>query len=84
MDELELIEMLRVEGWLVTVKAMPDGFPFLAGNDADAKIDRRYVCELMWMPHHDLENVRKQIHIHPFGAAETMLAAIEMAANRRK
>ncbi|HEX8564107.1 MAG TPA: hypothetical protein VF648_00465 [Pyrinomonadaceae bacterium] len=76
-----IVEHLRRQGWLVTVKEMPDGFPFEIGAmEREGEINRRAVCELRWMPTNEHENTRKRINCHPFAAPDTAPLAICLAA----
>ena len=72
---LLVVEALRVRGWLVTLKAMPDGFPFLAGN-SDEQIRARYVAEAMWMPCRTAEETRRKIQARLVGLADTLALAV--------
>lgn len=46
-DAWRVVEHLRAEGWLITVKEMPDGYPYLGGDDIQLR--QRSVCTGLWM-----------------------------------
>lgn len=77
---LNLIEWLRQQGYLVTVKWMPDGYNFMAGNDGPELPSWRRVCELMYMPMDTHESTRRRIHLNPVGKGDTMAEAVCRAA----
>lgn len=77
---LEVVEWLRQQGFLVTLKWMPDGFNFMAGNDGPELPKWRRVCELQYMPMKTAEDVRRQISLHPVGSGQTMPEAVCRAA----
>lgn len=70
-------EKLRQLGWLVVVKAIPDGFPFLLDNDDPrARLEKVYTCSLTWMPTDTPEGERRRIFTHPWAFGETLGRAI--------
>lgn len=76
-----LAEHLREQGWLVTLKAIPDGEPFwLADDDPRARVFRPYSCVLTWMRRETVEGTRRYIHAHPHGFGDTPGEAICRAA----
>jgi hypothetical protein len=72
---IQVVEALRQEGWLVTVKAMPDGFLFRAGN-TDEEIRYPYVVEAMWIPLRTVGDMRRGIHARCVGMADTLALAV--------
>jgi Phage ABA sandwich domain len=77
-----VVEALRQQGWLVEVKEMPDGFPFLGPDDMDPqpRIFRRACCFLHWVSTQGVDNTRRYIHLHPSGLGHTTPEAICRAA----
>ncbi len=75
-----VVEHFRMRGWLVTVKDMPPGYPYLSGDDPLLKLHRRAVCEMQWMPLSTAADCRRSIYRHPRGAADTPAEAICRAA----
>lgn len=75
------IEQWRQEGWLVSLKCMPDGRPFLAGDDwlTDPKLYTRYLCELSWVSVDTAEDCSRRLWISPTGWGETMAIAVQRA-----
>jgi len=74
----ELVERLRQQGWLVVVKAIPDGFPFLGPDDMDPvpKVYRRFCCSLQWISIDGVKNTRRSINLHPFATGDSLPEAI--------
>lgn len=81
-DAWQVVEHLRRQGWLVVVKEMPDGFPFLGPDDMDPqpRVFRRACCSLQWISTKGVENTRRSIHLHPIGLGDTVPEAICRAA----
>jgi hypothetical protein len=72
---IQVVEALRQESWLVTMKAMPAGFPFRASS-TDEPIPYRYVVETMWMPLRTVGDMRRSIHARCVGMADTLALAV--------
>lgn len=74
----EVTELLRRRGWLVVVKHMPDGFPFILGNDAvtDPKVRSTHFAEAQYVghqlkPERELNDYQKRMRMsHPLSFAE--------------
>lgn len=71
-----VVEQLRAVGWLVVIKAMPDGRPFWLDDNYEGKLLKPYTCTLSWMRRDSIEDDRKYIHTHPWGFGDTMGQAI--------
>lgn len=72
-----VVEELRRIGWLVVIKAIPDGFPFMLDNDDPrARLEKTYICSLTWMPTDTQEGVRRRIQAHPWAFGETIGRAV--------
>lgn len=65
-------EFMRQQGWLVVLKALPDDFPWRGEDDEEIKTDRRFLCELSWMPLDTPKDTRMRLYARPwaFGATE--------------
>lgn len=72
----ELEEKLRSDGWLISTKLMPDGYPFLS-NEGDVELRAKAVCELMDM-------TGQQLHRTAFAAHDSVCVAIALAALKAK
>jgi hypothetical protein len=70
---LEVVEALRQRGWLVILKAMPDGLPFLAFENTEIRV--RYVASGQWMRNLTPADTGLRIHAHPTGMADTLALA---------
>lgn len=76
-----VVEHFRARGWLVTVRDMPDGFPYYLGDvDEGRKSYRRSWCSMEWMPRSTTADVRRYIYRHPHGPGATPAEAICRAA----
>jgi hypothetical protein len=75
-----VVEQLRELGWLVNIKAMPDGRPFYLDDNYEGKLLKPYTCNLSWMDRDTLEGTRKYIHTHPWGFGDTPGQAVCRAA----
>lgn len=77
---LVVVEHLRRAGWLMILKAMPNGLPFLAGAGMGPgegqEIQVRYVVSGQWMRRETAEGTRRSIHAHPVGLADTLALAV--------
>jgi len=72
-----VVKELRQIGWLVVIKAIPDGFPFLLDNDDPrARLEKTYTCALTWMPTDTIEGTRRRIFTHPWAFGETIGRAV--------
>jgi Phage ABA sandwich domain len=73
-DAWLVVDKLREMGFLVTVKDMPEGYPFVAGNDAavDAKLHVRAICELYFVRRFDSEQTRPVLSRKFWHAPTTM------------
>jgi|GEM_PF-6073081 len=76
----QVLERLRQDGWLATVKMMPDGFPFRGDVDNDEKFYARVAVELTWMPQKTVQDCRRSISLHPFAMGSTVPEVICKAA----
>lgn len=73
----QVAERLRADGWLVAVKAIPDGHPFwLDQDDPRGRLEKTYICSLTWMPTDTPEDTRRRIYAHPWAFGETLGRAI--------
>jgi len=50
-DIIERMEVLRQQGWLVVLKCIPDGFPWIVDEELNLTSCRRWVCEASWAKH---------------------------------
>lgn len=75
-----VVEKLRQDGWLVTVKLMPDGFPFRGSVDSDEQWKVKVAVELTWMPQKTAEDCRRSITLHPFALGDEVPETICKAA----
>jgi hypothetical protein len=75
-------EKLRELGWLVVVKMIPDGHPFLLDqDDPRARLHKRYTCSLTWIAGRAAAgDAHKYIFAHPWAFGETLGQAICRAA----
>ena len=79
-----VVKQLRSEGWLVIVKEMPEGFPYLAGDDwtRDPKVHVRSYVSAQWMPLKTAEDCRRFVGLHPDGMGDSAPVAICRCALR--
>lgn len=76
-----LVEHFRARGWLVTIRDMPPGFPYILGDPVEEMhLQRRAVCDLQWMPLSTAADCQRRIYRHPHGAGDTPAEAIARAA----
>lgn len=75
----EVVEKLRDAGWLVVVKAMPEGFPFRGEHDSE-RWQARYAVELTWMPLQTAADMRRAIYLQPCALADSLPEAVCRAA----
>lgn len=77
-----VVEHLREAGWLVVTKSMPDGFPFLLGDDwvTDPKMFTRATCNLSWMRKDSPTDARKSIFLRPWTRGDSVPEAVCRAA----
>ncbi|MBC8488493.1 MAG: hypothetical protein H8D45_20895 [Bacteroidetes bacterium] len=73
-----IVEKLQADGWLVTIKVMPEGFPFIVFDDN--KVMSRAVCELLWMDTSTTDNLQRRLYRNPVAFADTAPLAICRAA----
>lgn len=84
----ELCEYLRKQGWMLVVKYMPSGFPFLLGTDAtrDPQVNSPHAAELQYLGHRlrpadELNDLQRYLpYRHPFSFAETPEMAVASVA----
>lgn len=74
-ESWEVVEKLRSLGWLVVLKAMPEGFPFRFQDD-ETKVHRRYVCSANWMPIKTPGDCRRYIHANPYSFDDSAPLAV--------
>ncbi len=77
---LSIVEWLWKQHWLVTLKWMPEGYYFRAGNDGPEMRHWRTHCDLHYMPIDTEENARRSIVLSPWGYGATMAEAVCRAA----
>lgn len=78
----QIVEALNRVGWLVTIKQIPDGYPFRGPEDMEPRplIFRRAVCELTWMLMETPEGIHKSIFHNPLALADATPLAVCRAA----
>jgi len=76
----QVLEKLRQDGWLATVKIMPEGFPFRGDVRTDERFYAGVAVELMWMPQKTAQDCHRCISLRPFALGSTVPEVICKAA----
>lgn len=57
----QVVEKMRSDGWLVSLREMPDGFPYLSNDPVPQEISRhKCICEMEYKPSRNAEDCRKR------------------------